>query len=288
MRTMYDAVTAANIPRDAQMVAGYIDRIVLAPWTAADWARFPNAIHVTIVKKPTTNDGHVLDVEPGDATPAQAPGWVRMRRDSGADPTVYCDLATWGSVRAAFRNQGVAEPHYWIAHYDGDPSWSAGWAESGVVAKQFRGNVPPGVDISSVADHWPGVDSNGGELVATSQEIDAIAQATVSALMSRTVGTGEPETKTQLPFSTMVRYTQFDASKINGVLTRLDALGAKVAGATAEEIAAALLPGLAAAVAAELAQEPGINDEDAQRIAQAVTDRTAALLGASAPPAAGQ
>lgn len=154
MRTMYDAVNAANIPPGAVMVAGYIDRIKLLPWSAADWARFPAAVHVTIVKKASTNDGHVLDVEPGDATPAEAPGWVLMRRVAGADPTVYCSWSAWPSVRAAFRAAGVAEPHYWIARYDGDPTIPAG-----AVAKQYRGNVAPGYDVSSVADYWPGVDS---------------------------------------------------------------------------------------------------------------------------------
>lgn len=167
MRTMYDAVTAANIPRDARMVAGYIDKIRLEPWSAADWARFPNAVRVTIVKKASTNAGHVLDVEPGDATPAEAPGWVRMRRAAGADPTVYMNLSTWPTVRAEFDRQGVAQPHYWVARYDGNPEWGAGWAALGCVAKQYAGDVPPGIDLSSVADFWPGVD---GEEDMTPQE----------------------------------------------------------------------------------------------------------------------
>ncbi|MEU0795366.1 hypothetical protein ABZ342_35335 [Amycolatopsis sp. NPDC005961] len=156
MRTMYDAVTAANIPAGAQMVAGYIDKIQLEPWSAADWARFPNAVKVTIVKKASTNDGHVLDVEPGDAGPGEAPGWVRMRRAAGADPTIYCNLSTWPTVRSAFSSAGVAEPHYWIAHYNGDPA-----IPDGAIAKQYRGDVAPGYDVSSVADYWPGVDGNG-------------------------------------------------------------------------------------------------------------------------------
>ncbi|MEU4252980.1 hypothetical protein AB0F15_36830 [Amycolatopsis sp. NPDC026612] len=164
MRTMYDAVTAANIPGDARMVAGYIDRIRLAPWSPADWARFPQAIKVTIAKKAATNDGHVLDVEEGDADPREAPGWVRMRREAGADPTIYCNLATWPVVRAAFSAAGVAEPHYWIAHYNGDPA-----IPDGAVAKQYRGNVAPGYDVSSVVDYWPGVDGTGS--VSTGVEI---------------------------------------------------------------------------------------------------------------------
>lgn len=168
MRTLYDAVNADNIlaaDRTPEMVAGYIDKIKLEPWSGGDWALFPNAVKVTIVKKASTNGGHVLDVEIGDATPAEAPGWVKMRRAAGADPTVYVQLSRWAEVRAAFATAKVAEPHYWIAHYDGDPTIPAG-----AVAKQYRGDVAPGYDVSSVLDYWPGVDpapSNGGAAAST-------------------------------------------------------------------------------------------------------------------------
>ena len=151
MRLMYDAVTARNIPRSATMVAGYADTIQIPQWTDADWNLFPYATKVRIVKKASTNDGHVLDVEPGDATPAQAPGWATMRRNAGADPTVYCNESTWPTVRAAFTLAGVAQPHYWIAHYDGDPAIPAG-----AIAKQYQNTA--GYDLSSVSDFWPGVD----------------------------------------------------------------------------------------------------------------------------------
>jgi hypothetical protein len=172
VRTLYDAVTAANIlaaDRTPAMVAGYIDRIKLLPWSAADWALFPGAVKVTIVKKASTNDGHVLDVERGDAEPVEAPGWVKIRRAAGADPTVYCNASTWPAVRAAFSAAGVSEPHYWIAKYDGDPTIPAG-----AVAKQYRGDVAPGYDVSSVVDYWPGVDpapTNGGTAASSTGEL---------------------------------------------------------------------------------------------------------------------
>jgi hypothetical protein len=178
MRTMYDAVTAGNIPRSASMVAGYVDKIRLEPWTSADWDRFPGAVKVQIVKKASTNAGHVLDVEPGDATPAEAPGWVRMRREAGADPTVYMNASTWPSVRMEFQRQDVAQPHYWVAKYDGDPAWGTGWAALGCVAKQYAGDVPPGVDLSSVADYWPGVDPAP---ITRARMEDDVAQGTKGA-----------------------------------------------------------------------------------------------------------
>jgi hypothetical protein len=152
MRTMYDAVTAGNIPADAQIVAGYLNGPYA--WSAADWARFPHALHVGISVRGNFYDGHVLDVEVGDATPAEAVPWVGRRRSAGADPTVYCNASTWPSVRAAFQQAGVAEPHYWIAKYDRDPTLPAG-----AVAKQHTNTA--GWDLSSVADFWPGVDVPG-------------------------------------------------------------------------------------------------------------------------------
>jgi len=132
------------------MVAGYIDGRYA--WSAADWARFPNAVKVKIAVFPSTNTGHVLDCEQGDATPEQCPPWVARRRSAGADPTVYCSLAAWPLVRAAFHNAGVAEPHYWIAAYPGNgPN-----LYPGAVAHQYADPGP--VDISVVADYWPGVD----------------------------------------------------------------------------------------------------------------------------------
>jgi hypothetical protein len=154
-RIMYDSVTATDIPRSARMVAGYLAPSRYA-WSAQDWARFPSAVKVRIAIFANVNAGHVLDVEPGDATPAQAPGWVAMRRRAGLDePSVYCSASSWPSVRAEFQRQGVRQPRYWIARFDNVRDIPAG-----AVAKQFIN--PPGsgghYDLSLVADNWPGVD----------------------------------------------------------------------------------------------------------------------------------
>ena len=159
MRTCYDAITPANIPTTAQMVAGYVDGRYA--WHAADWARFPGAVKVRIAVFSSTNDGHVLDVEPGCSTPASAPGWVLRRRAAGVDPTVYCSLAAWPTVRAAFAAAHVPEPHYWIAAYPGNgPN-----LYPGSVAHQYADPGP--VDISVVADYWPGVDAGVVDNVIT-------------------------------------------------------------------------------------------------------------------------
>lgn len=151
---MYDSITATDIPTTAAMVAGYLSPSRFA-WTVADWQRFPNAVLVHIAVRASTDAGHVLDVEQGDATPGEAVAWVQMRRRAGADPTVYCSLHDLPTVMAAFTQAGVTPPHYWVAHYDGQAVLPAG-----VVAKQYTDAPASGghYDLSVVADYWPGVD----------------------------------------------------------------------------------------------------------------------------------
>lgn len=181
MRTMYDAVTASNIPRNAQMVAGYSDTIKIPQWTQADWNLFPNAVKVSIVKKASSNWGHVLDVEVGDATPAQAPGWVQARRVDGGDPTIYCNESTWPAVEQAFSNAGVARPHYWIAKYDGVASLPLAWINRGAVAKQY--NDPGPYDLSIVMDFWPGVDGN--DMSLTDDDVNKVVKGIFDATISK-------------------------------------------------------------------------------------------------------
>jgi hypothetical protein len=147
---MYDAVDASRIPRGVGLVAGYVDGAYR--WASSDWDLFPDAVWVGIAVAAGTNLGEVLDVERGDATPDQAPGWVKRRRDNGIDPTVYCSEALWADCRAAFAGAGVAEPHWWIA------SWPGGGptVPAGAVAHQYLHPGP--VDVSVVADYWPGID----------------------------------------------------------------------------------------------------------------------------------
>ena len=157
---MFDAISSksVNIPASAQMVAGYCDGSYA--WSAADWARFPNAVKVRIATRASTNDGQVLDVENGDATPAQAPGWCAMRRAAGQPPSLYCNASTWPAVKAAFSAQEPGPAAYWIAAYDG-----VAVIPSGAVAKQYTDNAPANpYDTSVVADLWPGVDNRSSRM----------------------------------------------------------------------------------------------------------------------------
>lgn len=154
---MYDSISADNIPLGVEMVAGYIDagpHPAAPPWSDADWARFPNAVKVRIATQASTNDGHVIDVEQGDATPFDAPKWVARRRQQGlAQPTVYCSLSLWDTCKSQFDSQGIGYPEWWIAAYNNQAT-----LYPGSVAHQYTDTGP--YDLSAVADYWPSVDDN--------------------------------------------------------------------------------------------------------------------------------
>lgn len=164
MRTMYDSVNWAAIPTSATMVAGYV-----APsgftWPPQAWFRFSGALHVRITPSVvTTGRGvQVLDVERGDATPAQAPSWAHAQRALGQTPSVYCSASAWGIVQAAFTGAGEPQPLYWVAAYPGTGLSLPTLNGITAVAHQYADPATSGGDwdLSVVADHWPGVDPGG-------------------------------------------------------------------------------------------------------------------------------
>lgn len=146
---MYDGITPSRLPADATLVAGYVDGHYAN--VQALRTRYPHATIVGIATSATTNGGQVLDVERGDATADQVPAWLKRRRAAGADPSVYCNAATWPAVMRACRAADVTEPHYWIANWNGTATLPAG-----ATAHQYANH--PGYDVSAVAAYWPGVD----------------------------------------------------------------------------------------------------------------------------------
>jgi hypothetical protein len=159
MRTFWDGINsdAPFIPTTAQGVMGYVPPSSFA-WTPASWARFPNSTLVRITPSASVfGPGvHMLDIETGDATPAQAPGWAANSRRARQDPTVYCSLSAWPAVQAAFNAAKVPHPHYVIAHYDGNPTTMP--VLNGIVAvgKQYLSTAR--YDLTAVPGAWPGVD----------------------------------------------------------------------------------------------------------------------------------
>lgn len=147
---MYDGVSPQKIPRVAVAVLVYIDGRYR--WTAAELALFPHIPHLEIAVSARTNNGRVLDVEKGDATPAEAVAWVEKRRRAeihrvSGNPIIYTSRSNWAMVRAAFVDRAVPEPEWFIAQWDDDPT-----IPPGAVAKQFK--ATPGWDLSAVV---PGI-----------------------------------------------------------------------------------------------------------------------------------
>jgi len=97
MVVMHDSTAITDIPLSAVMVGYYVDgRYAVAEATVR--ARFPFARLVGI--SATGSDaGQVGDVETGDLTPAQFPGWCARRRLAGVEPIGYCNRSNLAEVR---------------------------------------------------------------------------------------------------------------------------------------------------------------------------------------------
>jgi hypothetical protein len=139
---MRDSTTAADIPvHGTELVAGYGNGAYA--WTAADWARFPDARHVAIDVNGSDPGGcGVLDVETGDATVAEAVTWVHRRTAAAPGsyvPVIYCNRSTLTPLFNAMNAAGlkiVTHFRLWVATLDGIEILAD---MTGVTAVQARG-----------------------------------------------------------------------------------------------------------------------------------------------------
>lgn len=168
-RLMYDSTTPWDIPRDAKMVAYYVDGKYA--WKPEWLDLFPEAQKVSI-SAIGVKTAHVGDVEVGCIWPlANAIPWTLRARADGYDPTLYVnELNDWLPLRRTFWAAGVPEPHYWVARYNGVRE-----VPPGSVGRQFAhphdgdgvANNPwetgKHYDLSIIAPYWPGVDDGGLE-----------------------------------------------------------------------------------------------------------------------------
>lgn len=159
---MYDgiAVLAAGIHAEfssAELVAGYING--LYKWSAAEWDLFPDAVHVQISVTASEDAGDVLDVEKGDASPSDAPGWIERRKQAGLwRPTIYCARSVIPAVRQATGPYVLGTDYdIWVADWTGQPHsvWAPGPGPSvQCAAVQYESTAK--WDASIVVDEgWP-------------------------------------------------------------------------------------------------------------------------------------
>jgi hypothetical protein len=118
MYVMYDAVDIENIPADAAVVAGYVGGDY--PTFEQLAHQFPHARRISIAVN-ASEEADELDVENGDATPADAPGWIR--RQPLIRPSIYASLDTMPAVTAALHDAGVdrSECLLRVADWTGTP-----------------------------------------------------------------------------------------------------------------------------------------------------------------------
>jgi hypothetical protein len=127
MFVMYDSVTVDEIPVSAPAVAGYVG----GSWPTFHELvpRFPHAHRLSIAVN-SGEDADCLDIEKGDATPAEAPAWFHRQRARGVyRPCFYASLSVMPEVIAALANAGIQRHEYrlWVAHYTYVPHIEPGY-----------------------------------------------------------------------------------------------------------------------------------------------------------------
>jgi hypothetical protein len=115
----YDSTTPSNIPLSATLIFYYMNGRYA--WSAADQARFTNAVTKLSISINATGRANVLDIENYDANPEDAPGWLDNYAIPGPDgkPWLYMNSSTWPTV---IPYVGTRPVNYWVAQYNGDES----------------------------------------------------------------------------------------------------------------------------------------------------------------------
>jgi hypothetical protein len=147
VRFMYDSYDGSRIPGGAGAVAGY------TWWLQSTWDRFRGKLHILVATQAYVDLGDVLDVETGDATPAQAPGWIRMRRAAGYHrPTIYCSASVIPAVRKATGSLQLGVDYdIWAASWSGGPHQVPGCALT-----QYYNEPSQAYDLTVIYDEgWP-------------------------------------------------------------------------------------------------------------------------------------
>jgi len=125
---MFDSIEVSTVPRDPFALAGY---------TAGHWPTFiplrkafPSA-HTVSIAISARYHADCLDVEPGDATPSEVPGWVHSEIKAGwRKPCVYSDWSEWTSqIRPILERARITRSQVWEwdAFYNGAPHIDPGF-----------------------------------------------------------------------------------------------------------------------------------------------------------------
>lgn len=120
MIVLFDSVDLGQFPVGPQAVAGYVDGAFANAQALA--ARFPHARLLTIAVDPA-HDAEALDIENGDATPADAAQWFARQVARGVQrPCLYASVGLMqAQVVPVLKAAGIGRDvvRLWTAHYAG-------------------------------------------------------------------------------------------------------------------------------------------------------------------------
>lgn len=158
MITMYDAITIANIPKNAQYAAGYVGGYWPTYSNGSLAKQCPKATLLSIAIN-ASEDAMCLDVETGDATVAQIPEWVK--RQKTVRPVIYSSVGNMNSILSVLAANGISRQNVrlWSAHYSNGqhicgPS-SCGQIRTDMDGTQWTDKAN-GIDLdqSALTDHF--------------------------------------------------------------------------------------------------------------------------------------
>lgn len=159
---MYDDVTVSLAPSSAVAFAYYVNGRY-ANYNAAK-THMPNAkfLGISVTASYTGSDAHALDVEPGDATNAQAVTWTKAKIAQKVIPVLYTSAANAQALINLLDSNGVKRDQYWLwtAHYSG--------------VQHMCSNKAGGCGYP-VADATQWTDKSGGKSLDESYVSDAMA-----------------------------------------------------------------------------------------------------------------
>jgi hypothetical protein len=121
-KVMFDDVSLELIPGKAPAVAGYVNGNYETWPEVVD--QFPDAHKLSIA---VNAGGHArcLDIETGDAVPAQAPDWVRgmLERHPDLYPVLYGSISLMPEILTVMLDSGFKRNEFllWSAHYTFHP-----------------------------------------------------------------------------------------------------------------------------------------------------------------------
>jgi hypothetical protein len=117
--TMYDSTNVGTLPTGADAYAGYVQG-AFQTFTALQQLFAASGAHLLSIAVFASGDADCLDIESGDATVAQAPGWVKRQLARGAHrPCLYTSVSNMDALVSALGGAGIsrAEVRLWSAHY---------------------------------------------------------------------------------------------------------------------------------------------------------------------------